>query len=56
MMEEYDLKTHEILLRKIKKPSTFKESKWEFEINDGLEKTSSEDPSLIKSSNAVNMG
>lgn len=28
MVEEYDLKTHDIITRKIKKPSAFKESKW----------------------------
>lgn len=28
MIEEYDLKTHEILTRKIKKPVHFKEGKW----------------------------
>ena len=38
MVEEYDMKTHVIISRKIKKPSTFKESKWEYEIGDGLEK------------------
>ena len=32
MMEEYDFKTHEILTRRIKKPATFKETKWEIEI------------------------
>jgi len=28
MIEEYDLKTHELLNRKIKKASHFKEAKW----------------------------
>lgn len=37
----------------MKKPSTFKESKWEFEINDGLEKGGSEEPLLMKTSNTV---
>lgn len=54
MVEEYDLKTHEIVNRKVKNPSTFKESKWEWEIGDGLEKVG-EEPILIKSSNAVLM-
>lgn len=46
------MKTHEIINRKIKKPSTFKESKWEYEIGDGLEKAG-EEPILLKSNNAV---
>jgi hypothetical protein len=36
MVEEYDMKTHEILTRKLKKPSTFKEAKWEYELTDGF--------------------
>lgn len=32
VIEEYDLKTHEIISRKTKKPTTFKEAKWEYEI------------------------
>ena len=52
MVEEYDMKTHEIINRKIKKPSTFKESKWEYEIGDGFEKKDDE-PILMKSSATV---
>ena len=54
MVEEYDMKTHQIISRKIKKPSTFKETKWEYEIGDGYEKAG-EEPILMKSSNAVIM-
>jgi|JI10StandDraft_1071094.scaffolds.fasta_scaffold2402232_1 hypothetical protein len=41
MIEEYDLKTHEILSRKIKKPSHFKEGKWEYELGEFDEKGNS---------------
>jgi protein DPCD len=40
MIEEYDMKTHEILTRKIKKQSTFKENKWEYEIGEVEDKGS----------------
>lgn len=52
MVEEYDMKTHDIITRKIKKPSTFKESKWEYEIGEAIEKSENE-PILLKSSNTV---
>ena len=52
MIEEYDMKTHDIINRKIKKPSTFKQAKWEYEIGDGIEKQA-EDPLLLKSNNNV---
>lgn len=51
MVEEYDMKTHDIINRKIKKPTTFKQSKWQYEIGDGLEKVNEQ--TLIKPSNAV---
>lgn len=41
MIEEYDLKTHEILSRKIKKPSHFKETKWEYELGEVEDKGNS---------------
>ena len=31
-VEEYDIKTHEILTRRTKKPAQFKETKWEYEL------------------------
>ncbi|EAR93824.3 DPCD protein (macronuclear) [Tetrahymena thermophila SB210] len=34
MVEEYDMKSHELLMRKIKKASNFKEAKWEYEIGE----------------------
>ncbi|KAL4441370.1 hypothetical protein ABPG74_013665 [Tetrahymena malaccensis] len=34
MVEEYDMKSHELLMRKIKKVSNFKEAKWEYEIGE----------------------
>lgn len=51
MIEEYDLKTHELLNRKIKKASHFKEAKWEFEVGELEDKGSSE--TIMKSNNAV---
>ena len=52
MVEEYDIKTHDIITRKIKKPTPFKEGKWEYEIGDGLEKKE-EELLIVKSSNTV---
>ena len=34
MVEEYDIKSHLLLTRKWKKSTTFKSSKWEFEIGE----------------------
>ena len=33
-IEEYDLKTLELISRKVKNPSHFKESKWVYEIGE----------------------
>jgi hypothetical protein len=50
-IEEYDLKTHELLCRRTKKPAQFKETKWEWEIGEVEDKGSSE--LLVKSSATV---
>ncbi len=33
-IEEYDVKSHELLLRKWKKPSTIKEVNWNYDIGE----------------------
>lgn len=52
-VEEYDLKTHELLSRRTKKPTQFKETKWEYEVGEVEEKGNNE--LLIKSSVTVFM-
>lgn len=47
------MKTHEIISRKIKKPTTFKQSKWEYEIGDGFEKKGEQESMLLKANNNV---
>jgi hypothetical protein len=42
VIEEYDLKTHELLLRRAKKPAQFKETKWEWEVGEVEEKGNGE--------------
>lgn len=52
-IEEYDIKTHELLSRKVKNPSHFKEAKWVYEIGEFEDKQASE--MLVKSNNAVSL-
>lgn len=42
MVEEYDMKSHELLLRKMRKHNHFKETKWEYEVGEPNEKELSE--------------
>jgi len=35
-IEEYDIKSHELLMRKWKKASTIKETLWNFEIGEPI--------------------
>mmetsp|Transcript_9839 Transcript_9839/g.8390 ORF Transcript_9839/g.8390 Transcript_9839/m.8390 type:complete len:93 (+) Transcript_9839:36-314(+) len=38
MVEEYDMKTHELLVRKWKKHSDFKETEWVYEVGEAPKK------------------
>ncbi|KRX01703.1 hypothetical protein PPERSA_01573 [Pseudocohnilembus persalinus] len=50
MVEEYDIKSHEILCRRNRKPQSFKEVSWNYEIGEAPQKDVSEQL-LIKTNN-----
>eukprot|EP00331_Platyophrya_macrostoma_P033108 CAMPEP_0176447358 /NCGR_PEP_ID=MMETSP0127-20121128/24973_1 /TAXON_ID=938130 /ORGANISM="Platyophrya macrostoma, Strain WH" /LENGTH=166 /DNA_ID=CAMNT_0017833767 /DNA_START=105 /DNA_END=605 /DNA_ORIENTATION=+ len=53
MMEEYDIKSHELLVRKWKKVKDYKESDWEYEIGEAPPKNKTEELLSESTSNPV---
>lgn len=49
MVEEYDLKTHELVLRKTKKPNKLMKNEWTYEIGEELSKPGKEEFMIEKS-------
>lgn len=54
IVEEYDINSHELLTRRVKKPVELGEGKWEIEVGEPLSNLNPETDLLVASSANVN--